>query len=146
MKALQRVHSYLESQSYSWDVLIVLDGPTDESHSKIDAFSRGRDNIRLISRRENKGKGFTVREGMLAARGRLRLFTDADNSTDISHFEKMKPLLDTGYDVVICSRDSKDAAGVIQAIKQPDHNFPVRRKSPAYGDRSADWCNRDLFV
>ena len=40
------------------------------------------------------------------------------NSTDISHFDKMQPLWDKGYDLVICSRDSKDAPGARQAVPQ----------------------------
>jgi len=64
------------------------------------------------------GKGYTVREGMLAAYGRIRLFADADNATDISHFEAMRAFFDKGYEVVICSRDPKDAAGAKQAVSQ----------------------------
>ena len=66
--------------------------------------------FKLIDRKENKGKGYTVRQGILEAKGKIRLFTDADNSTDISYFEKMRPFFDKGYDIVISSRDSKDAA------------------------------------
>jgi len=55
---------------------------------------------------------------MLAATGDIRLFTDADNSTDISHFDQMKPFFENGAQVVICSRDSKDAPGAKQAVPQ----------------------------
>jgi dolichyl-phosphate beta-glucosyltransferase len=55
----------------------------------------------------------------LAAKGEIRLFTDADNSTDMSHFDKMKPYFKNGASVVICSRDGKDAEGATQAIPQP---------------------------
>jgi dolichyl-phosphate beta-glucosyltransferase len=48
----------------------------------------------------------------------LRLFCDADNSTDIAHFDKMIPLFKEGYDIVIASRHSKDAAGAQQAVPQ----------------------------
>ncbi|HEX6383117.1 MAG TPA: glycosyltransferase, partial [Anaerolineae bacterium] len=68
---------------------------------------------------ENRGKGYTVRQGMLAAHGEIRLFTDADNSTDMAHFDQMKPLFDQGANVVICSRDAKDAPGARQSIPQP---------------------------
>ncbi len=78
-------------------------------------------NLRVIDRKENHGKGYTVKEGMLAANGKIRLFADADNATDISHFEKMRPLFDKGFDVVICSRDEKDAKGAKQAVSQPWH-------------------------
>ncbi len=118
-KTLDAVYSYLAAQSFSWEMLIVLDGVTDNTLGVIKAFADDKENIRWIDRKENFGKGYTVREGFLAARGDIRLFTDADNSTDISHFDKMKPLFDAGYPVVICSRDSKDVDGAQQAIPQP---------------------------
>lgn len=76
-------------------------------------------NLRFENNRENHGKGYVVRQGMLAARGDIRLFTDADNSTSIEHIEKMWQHFSDGADVVIGSRDSKDAQGASQAVKQP---------------------------
>ena len=76
-------------------------------------------NISVIDRKENRGKGYTVREGMLKAGGTIRLFMDADNSTDISHFNLMKRYFTERYDVVIGSRDSKDAEGAKQDVPQP---------------------------
>jgi len=76
------------------------------------------EHLKILDREVNRGKGFTVKEGMLAAIGRIRLFSDADNSTDISHFDKMIPLFKEGYDIVIASRHSKDAAGAQQAVSQ----------------------------
>jgi dolichyl-phosphate beta-glucosyltransferase len=76
-------------------------------------------NLRIIDRPVNRGKGFTVRQGMLEARGQIRLFTDADNSTDIAHFDQMKPFFDNGYDLLIASRNAKDAPGAEQAVSQP---------------------------
>jgi dolichyl-phosphate beta-glucosyltransferase len=55
---------------------------------------------------------------MLKASGRLRFFCDADNSTDIAHFDKMIPLFKDGYDIVIASRHWRDAAGAKHAVPQ----------------------------
>ena len=118
-QTLTAVYTYLAAQSYTWELLIVLDGVTDNTVSVVEKFANGKENIRWIDRKENRGKGFTVRQGMLAARGDIRLFTDADNSTDMSHFDRMKPLFDQGASVVICSRDRKDAQGAVQARPQP---------------------------
>jgi dolichyl-phosphate beta-glucosyltransferase len=118
-RTLQVIHGYLEKQPYSFEVLVVLDGPKDQTLEKVRSFAAAHPNVRWINREENRGKGFTVRQGMLAACGEIRLFTDADNSTDISHFDQMKPLFDSGSEVVICSRDRKDAAGAQQAVPQP---------------------------
>jgi dolichyl-phosphate beta-glucosyltransferase len=118
-KTLDSIYAYLTAKPFTWEILIALDGPTDNTINVIKRFANGKEHIRWIDRKENRGKGFTVREGILAARGDIRLFTDADNSTDITHFDKMKPLFEKGEQVVICSRDSKDAAGATQAIPQP---------------------------
>ncbi len=97
----------------------MIDGAKDNTLEVVGSFSKEKENLRWIDRKENRGKGYTVREGMLAARGHIRLFTDADNSTDIAHFDKMMPLFERGYDVVVCSRDAKDAEGACQAVPQP---------------------------
>ncbi|MCP4358880.1 MAG: glycosyltransferase family 2 protein [Chloroflexi bacterium] len=120
-KTLAAVYTYLIAQTYTWEILIVLDGAQDNTLAVIQDFAQGKESIRWIDRQENRGKGYTVREGMLAARGDIRLFTDADNSTDMSHFDQMKPLFDQGTAVVICSRDSKDVDGATQATPQPFH-------------------------
>ena len=115
---LATIYAYLDQQPYSWEIVVVLDGPTDDTIGVVARFAEGKQGIRWLDRKQNRGKGYTVREGMLAARGEIRLFTDADNSTDITHFDKMKPLFDAGAPIVICSRDGKDAAGARQAVPQ----------------------------
>lgn len=116
---LLSIYEYLTRQSFSWEILVALDGPEDDTLAKVKGFAATRKNIRWIDRRDNRGKGYTVREGMLAAAGQVRLFTDADNSTDMQHFDYMLPLFEKGGDVVICSRDEKDVQGAGQAVPQP---------------------------
>lgn len=116
---LEVIHEYLQEQPFTSEILVVLDGPKDRTLEKVKAFASDHPGVRWIDRAENRGKGYTVRQGMLAACGEIRLFTDADNSTDISHFDQMQPLFNSGSEVVICSRDRKDAAGAQQAVPQP---------------------------
>jgi glycosyltransferase involved in cell wall biosynthesis len=118
-ETLLSVYEYLVRQPFSWEIVVVLDGPQDDTLQCVQEFARGRKSIRWINRVENRGKGYTVREGLLSAQGQIRLFSDADNSTDISHFDQMKPLFDKGSQVVICSRDAKDVPGAGQAVPQP---------------------------
>lgn len=116
---LLSVYEYLSRQSFTWEILVALDGSNDETLQRVQEFASTRQDIRWIDRTENRGKGYTVREGMLAAKGEIRLFTDADNSTDMNHFDQMQPLFAKGHGVVICSRDDKDVPGAGQAIPQP---------------------------
>ena len=81
---LQRINDYLASRSLSSEILVVLDGPTDNTIGLLREVSEKVPNLRILDRHRNRGKGYTVREGMLKASGRLRLFCDADNSTDIA--------------------------------------------------------------
>lgn len=118
-KTLSAVYQYLLHQPFTWEMLVVLDGSQDNTLEVVQAFAEGKPSVYWIDRKENRGKGYTVREGMLAARGDIRLFTDADNSTDMAHFDKMKPLFDRGASVVIASRDGKDAPAARQSIPQP---------------------------
>ena len=118
---LKRLRDYLAGSGLSYEILVVLDGPTDGSRGVLRSLSAEIHNLRVIDRAVNRGKGFTVKEGMLAARGQIRLFCDADNSTDIAHFDRMKPLFDQGCDVVIASRNPKDAPGAEQAVPQASY-------------------------
>src|SRR5512145_367614 len=100
-KTLKRLDKFLAGQRFSYEILVVLDGPNDGSREVVKNLSVEIANLRVIEGAVNRGKGYAVREGMLEAIGQVRLFTDADNSTDIAHFDKIKPLFDKGYDVVI---------------------------------------------
>jgi len=119
-QTLNVIYNYLQEQDYDWEMLVVIDGARDNTLARTQEFADGCQHIRWIDRKENRGKGYSVREGMLAATGRVRLFADADNSISISNFDQMKPLLCDGYDLVICSRHSRDVTG-------PLHEGPQSR-------------------
>ena len=122
---LQRIQEYLSRFSLSAEIIVVLDGPTDATVEIARAAARDVPQLKILDRKVNRGKGFTVREGMLAASGQIRLFCDADNSTDIAHFDKMKPLFDQGYDVVIASRNAKDAPEALQVVSQAGYKRAI---------------------
>lgn len=129
VNTLRSVINYLEKQDFQSEILVVSDGSKDKTAEIIKSLPRSDlERIFVIARKENRGKGYSVREGMLKAKGEIRLFTDADNSTDISHFDLMKPYFlpaqsgyASGYDIVIGSRDAKDAKGARQAVPQKWH-------------------------
>src|SRR5271156_2782323 len=86
------------------EILIVDDGSKDGTARIAEQWAREMPAVRLVSNGENRGKGYSVRHGMLEARGRLALFTDADLSSPIEEIEKLLAALATGNDVAIGSR------------------------------------------
>ena len=124
-KTLREIDDYLRKQNYDSEIIVVSDGSKDKTvevaknlmseinpstELRVDAEqSRSIKNLRVIEFKENQGKGFGVKEGMLAALGNFRLFTDADNSTPIFQIEKIWPEFEKGADIVIGSRDIKGA-------------------------------------
>ena len=126
-KTLTRLHNYLAQSGLSWEILVVLDGSEDRTLEIVRQQALQVPALKLIERSVNRGKGFTVRQGMLQACGRIRLFTDADNSTDIAHFDKMKALFDRGFEVVIASRNSLDVDGAEQAVSQAWYKRAIGR-------------------
>jgi dolichyl-phosphate beta-glucosyltransferase len=117
-KTLKRVKEYMASQDYTYEVLIVIDGAKDKTAEISKTFMEDWPELRVIDNKQNNGKGYVVKQGMLEAKGEYRVFTDADNSTDIAHIEKMVQKFKEGFDIVMGSRDYKDAVGARQAIPQ----------------------------
>lgn len=117
-KTLLSIDHYLEKQNYDYEILVVNDGSKDKTAEVVKNFANIIKNLRLIDNDKNHGKGWVVRQGMLQAKGKYRLFTDADNSTSIEHLEKMWPYFAKAYQVVIGSRERKDAPGAKQAVPQ----------------------------
>ncbi len=108
-KTLKEVDDYLRKQNYNYEIIVADSASKDKTVEVVENLTNKIKNLRLISTKENKGKGFAVRQGMLEAMGECRVFTDADNSTPISEVEKMFPEFKAGFDVVIGSRDAKGA-------------------------------------
>ena len=115
---LRTFHQYLSKQPLTYEIIVVLDGATDATLDIVQGLKPEVAHLKIIERPVNRGKGFTVKEGMLRASGRVRLFADADNSTDIAHFDRMRPCFAQGADVVIASRNCRDAAGAQQVVAQ----------------------------
>ena len=107
-RTIEQVLTYLHAQPFSSELIVVSDGSTDDTGPVVERyFAAHPDTIatRLISYPTNRGKGYAVRQGLLAATGTVALFTDADLSTPIEELPKvLAPILDGRYDVVFGSR------------------------------------------
>jgi dolichyl-phosphate beta-glucosyltransferase len=97
---LRHVSEYLSSQSYDSEILVVDDGSSDKTSMVVQSFPK----VKLLAYQPNRGKGHAVKVGMLAAKGRYRVFYDADASTPIEEVEKLWPAFAKGAHVVIGSR------------------------------------------
>ncbi|MFY9493220.1 MAG: dolichyl-phosphate beta-glucosyltransferase [Minisyncoccia bacterium] len=117
-RTLERIKEYLSAQSYSSEVLVMVDGARDRTAEFAQNFCSDWPQLKVINNKINHGKGYVVRQGMLAAKGEIRVFSDADNSTDIRHLEKLLPKFQEGFEVVIGSRDYRDVIGATQAVPQ----------------------------
>jgi dolichyl-phosphate beta-glucosyltransferase len=100
---LVEVLAYCEAQAYSTEVLVVDDGSGDDTVLVVQELMGQHSNLHLINNARNQGKGAVVRQGMLAAKGEMRLFMDADSSVSI---DQVVNLLDKSQDadVIIGSR------------------------------------------
>lgn len=98
------VCAYLDRQSYDWELIVVIDGGPEADAQEARAAAGARPNIRVIRNDVNRGKGYSVRRGMLEASGDRRAFIDADLSLPIEGLEGMMARFDAGAEVVIASR------------------------------------------
>jgi dolichyl-phosphate beta-glucosyltransferase len=108
-KNLREISDYLKKQNFESEIIVVSDGSSDRTCEIVENLKNQIPNLKLICEKINRGKGYGVKIGMLNAKGKYRLFTDADNSTPISEIEKFWPEFEKGADIVIASRDLKGA-------------------------------------
>lgn len=103
-KTLEQILAHLRQESWSAEIVVVDDGSRDETFQIVSGFATGNPQVRVIQNPGNQGKGYSVRNGMLNARGEVLLFTDADLSSPIAEATKLFAALDRGADVAIGSR------------------------------------------
>lgn len=115
---LLEIEKYLSEKNYSYEVLVVVDGSPDDTAQIARSFQGQVKNLRVIENSENRGKGYVVRQGLLEAKGEIRLFLDADGSTSIKHLDTFIPEFKKGNDIVIGSRD---IAGAYIQVHQPKY-------------------------
>ncbi len=116
VESLRRIHAYLSLKKLDWELLIVNDGSSDDTNRLIsDWMSRHLEvRVRLMSSAQNRGKGYAVRSGMLAAKGERVLLTDADLSAPIKEMDKLLTVLDQGFDVAVGSRAVREKGCDVQ--------------------------------
>jgi dolichyl-phosphate beta-glucosyltransferase len=100
---LAQISSYIRASKRETEVIVVDDGSTDRTSVVADSFRGEIQRLRVVANEKNRGKGYSVRHGMMEARGRIVLFTDADLSAPIAEADKLLAAL-ADHDVAIGSR------------------------------------------
>lgn len=113
-RTLREIIAYLENKPFKSEIIVVNDGSNDRTFDTAKLTLNGFEDSQIISRTENRGKGYSVREGVLVARGDIIFFSDADHSTPIQESKKLLEWIQKGYDVAIGSRAVKGADLVIR--------------------------------
>jgi dolichyl-phosphate beta-glucosyltransferase len=104
LPTLDKIRRYLASQAYQSEVIVVVDGGHDGTFQLVDRLRSSWPALRVLDNGTNRGKGYSVRRGMLEGTGRFLLFSDADLSTPIEEVERVVGALESGADVAIGSR------------------------------------------
>ena len=95
--------TFLENKFSSYELIISDDGSTDGTRKIVESY--GDKHIRLAGHFPNKGKGAAIRDGVLAASGKIIAYTDADLAYGLEAIGELTECLkNTGADAVIGSR------------------------------------------
>ena len=132
--ALTSVLGCVEARCWDADILVVDDGSTDDTTAIVQHWMASHPRLQLIQNPGNRGKGYSVRNGILQSSGEIVMFTDADLSAPIEEAERLIAALDAGADVAIGSR-------WLDKQKQTVHQPLYRR----FFGRCFNWVTRKVM-
>ena len=132
--ALASVLACVDARSWDADILVVDDGSTDNTPAIVQQWMASHPRLHLIQNPGNRGKGYSVRNGLLQASGDIVMFTDADLSAPIEEAERLIAAIDAGADVAIGSR-------WLDKQKQTVHQPLYRR----FFGRCFNWVTRKVM-
>lgn len=126
-----RIETTLRSIPFEYEVIVVDDGSKDETISMVERFPH----VKLLKNEANRGKGYSVKRGMLEARGEYRLFMDADHSVKIDNLPRFIEEIEKGADIVIGSIE-------LPGAQIQDDNYGYRRVLGKW----SKWLIRNLIT
>lgn len=133
-KTLERIRDFLKQRAIAAEVIVVDDGSTDGTAELVERTKLQFPEVRLLTNPGNRGKGYSVRHGMLQARGEIALFTDADLATPIEESDKLlEAILEARYDGAIGSR------GIDRTLIEV-HESPLRERAGIIFNRLVRWA------
>jgi glycosyltransferase involved in cell wall biosynthesis len=101
---LESVLSCVRAKGWAAEIIVVNDGSQDATAEVVRDFARTAPEVRLIENSGNRGKGYSVRSGILQALGEVVMFTDSDLSAPIEEAERLFAAIEQGADIAIGSR------------------------------------------
>jgi dolichyl-phosphate beta-glucosyltransferase len=116
--SLEKILGYIAQQNWSAEVIVVNDGSRDDTAEIVRRLAQSNPALRLVENPGNRGKGYSVRHGMLQAHGGVVIFSDADLSSPIEELPKLLNALSNGADIAIGSRWLQSET---QTQRQPLH-------------------------
>jgi dolichyl-phosphate beta-glucosyltransferase len=102
--SVRAISRTLDGTGRTWELIVVDNASPDGTAAALEPLAREDPRIRVLRNDVNRGKGYSMRRGMLAASGELRLHCDADCGPSFASFPKLLELVDAGADVVVGSR------------------------------------------
>jgi len=115
---LEKILAHSAQRGWKTEVIVVNDGSSDDTARLVSGYAARHPGVRLLDNPGNRGKGYSVRNGMLHATGDILLFSDADLSSPIVEADKLFAAIAAGADVAIGSRWLK---AELQTKRQPLH-------------------------
>ena len=103
---LAAILPFLRARGRAFEIVVVDDGSTDRT---VAVAERAGPEVRVLKNPGNRGKGYSVRHGMLDAQGEWRLMCDADLSTPIEELVALEEALRGGAQIAIASRAVRGA-------------------------------------
>src|SRR3984957_10322398 len=114
--ALQAVVACIRQRGWNAEVVVVNDGSHDDTAEIVHAFAQNAPEVRMLHNPGNRGKGYSVRNGILHSLGEIVMFTDADLSAPIEEADGLFAAIAGGADIAIGSRWLERTR---QSIRQP---------------------------
>jgi glycosyltransferase involved in cell wall biosynthesis len=125
-ETLRRVTQYLQESDWTFrEILVVDDGSTDATADAASAIARDNPEIQVLRNPGNRGKGYSVRHGMLKAHGEWRLFSDADLSAPIEELEKLWCGIERGKQEIAIGSRALDRSLI--GVHQPGYRESMGR-------------------
>lgn len=115
--SLDQLTSFLSGQSWDWEIRVVDDGSADDTTTKVESYVRAHARV-VLQREPHRGKGGTVKAGLLAARGEFRFMCDADLSMPPTELRRFLPPDLNHFDLAIGSREGSGARRVGEPLRR----------------------------